>query len=65
MSKDQDLFITEILAKSGLIIGAFFCISPLPQLWTAITHDKNALKSISIPGSLMGLSCSTVIAGYC
>ena len=55
---------TELLAKAGLIIGAFFCITPLPQLFTAITKDKDALKSMSIPGCLMGLSCSTVILAY-
>ena len=56
--------VTEVLAKAGLIIGAFFCVTPLPQLYTAITKDKNALKSLSLPGTLMGLSCSTVILAY-
>ncbi len=56
--------ITEVLAKAGLIIGAFFCISPLPQLFTAVTKDKNALKSLSVPGCVMGLTCSTVILAY-
>ena len=56
--------ITELLAKTGLIIGAFFCLCPLPQLYTALTKDKNALKSLSVPGCIMGLSCSTVILAY-
>jgi uncharacterized protein with PQ loop repeat len=55
----------EILPKLGLLIGAFFSISPIPTIVTAITKDKNALKSISIPGSIMGLSCSTSILAFC
>ena len=64
MEFDKDL-ITDILGKAGLLIGAFFSISPIPTLLTAITKDKSALKSISIPGSIMGLSCSTTILAFC
>ena len=49
----------------GLLIGLFFSVSPLPAVLTAVTKDKNALNSISIPGSMMGLSCSTAIMIFC
>ena len=55
----------DTLAMLGLIIGAFFCISPLPTLWTAITKDKDSLKSISIPATIMTMSCSTTILAFC
>ncbi len=55
----------DILPKLGLIIGAFFCISPLPMLLKAVTGDKQALSSLSLPGAFMGLCCSTSILAFC
>ena len=60
----MDTFL-EYVPMLGLLIGAFFSISPLPALWTALTKDKSALSSISVVGMLMNLSCNTVIYAYC
>lgn len=65
LSDFANLSMIDLLPKLGLMIGAFFCISPIPTLIEAITKDKSALKSISIPGSIMGLSCSTSILAFC
>ena len=55
----------ELLPKAGLVISAFFAISPLPLLITALTKDKSALNALSLPGLIMGLSCSTSILVFC
>lgn len=55
----------ELLPKAGLLISAFFALSPIPMLITAITKDKSALNALSLPGLIMGLSCSTSILVFC
>lgn len=58
--------VMNLLTKGGLVIGLFFSVSPVPALLKAVTSkDKDALKSLSIPGALMGLSCSTSILAFC
>lgn len=61
----QGLTFTELIPKLGLMLSLFFAISPLPAVLTAIIKDKSALRSISIPGTIMGLSCSTSILAFC
>ena len=61
----MESIIINIFPKLGLIIGAVFCLSPLPTLLKAVTSDKSALNSLSIPGAMMGLSCSTSIFAFC
>ena len=55
----------DLLPKAGLLLTIFFCISPLPTLFTAMTSDKNAIKSMSLPGVLMGMSCAVAVGSFC
>jgi hypothetical protein len=56
----------EILPKIGLIIGFFFSVLPLPLLYKAVAkNDQRELMSLSVPATIMGLTCTSVIYGFC
>ena len=57
--------VIDVLPKLGLLISIFFCLSPLPALFKSVFSDKSAMNSLSIPGTLMGFSCSTSIIAMC
>lgn len=57
--------VEEMIPKLGLIIGIFFCLSPLPTIITALTKDKTAIKSLSLPTTIMGITCTTTILSFC
>lgn len=53
-----------LLPKAGLIIGTCFAVSAFPTLIQA-SKDEQKLKSISVPGIIMGLACASSIFSYC
>ena len=57
--------IVDALTKLGLIIGVFFCLSPFPAVITAVTKNRKAIQSLSLPATIMGLCCSTTIISFC
>jgi hypothetical protein len=56
----------EILPKIGLIIGFFFSVLPLPLLYRAAKNkDQREIMSLSLPATIMGMTCTSVIYSFC
>jgi hypothetical protein len=59
------MLVEDMLAKVGLMLTIFFCLTPIPIVFRVFTSDKDAIKSISLPGVLMQLSSGVIIGSYC
>ena len=56
----------DLLAKIGLLIGLFFSVLPIPILVRAVTRkNQNELKQLSLPGTIMGFTCTSIIFSFC
>jgi hypothetical protein len=56
----------DFLPKIGLVIGLIFSVLPLPLLFRAVALGSSKdLKSLSLPGTIMGLTCTSAIFAFC
>ena len=53
-------------SKFGILIGAIFSVLPFPLLYRAVTKgDPRELMSLSVPATVMGLTCTSAVFAFC